>query len=81
MTPKRKCTPFFGFLTSLLLGGFVDELGTRDKAECYAYNWYYFILLLANKRKNLYGGDGLVQNHYLYTYYRNKIIIFDSYIF
>jgi hypothetical protein len=43
---------FFGFLTSLLLGGFVDELGTRDKAEYYAYNWYYFVLLLANKRKN-----------------------------
>ena len=52
MMPKRECAPFFGFLTSLLLGGFVDELGTRDKAKYYAYNCYYFVLLLANKRKN-----------------------------
>ena len=36
---------FFWFLTSLLLGGFVDELETRDKAEYISYNWYYLLFV------------------------------------
>lgn len=34
-------SPLVGALASVLLSAFVDGLGTRDKAEHIAYNWYY----------------------------------------
>ena len=38
-------SPVVGAFASILLDDFVSYLGTRDKAEFYAYNWYYFLFV------------------------------------
>ena len=36
-------SPIAGAITSIILNGFVSLLGTREKAEYIAYNWYYML--------------------------------------
>ena len=38
-----QCNPFVGNIFGIVFGKIYDGLGTRDKAEFWAYNWYYLL--------------------------------------
>ncbi len=42
-------SPIVGVATSTILNAYVSFLGTREKAEYFAYNWYYLLLIFYNE--------------------------------